>query len=81
MEAMLLTDERFSAYWCRRELGIGGAAGFRVVPYHDGTRFGAVLERDAVEDFRTGGRQATGGVDVLVLNRELEVGSPPAAIF
>jgi hypothetical protein len=81
MDSLLLTDERFSAFWCSRELALGSPAGFRVVPYHDDRRFGAVLERDAINDFRTGGRQATGGVDVLVLNREVEIGMAPAVIF
>jgi hypothetical protein len=45
------------------------------VPYHDGIRFGAVLEQEAVDDFRSG------AIDVLVLNREVEVGRAPAAIF
>ena len=35
MESLLLTDERFTAHWCRRELGLANPAGFRVVPYHD----------------------------------------------
>ena len=72
MESAVLTDERFAAYWCRRELGTGHPFGFRIVPYHDDLRFGAVLERDAFNDFRTGGRQATGGVDVLVMNHPIE---------
>ena len=75
MESLLLTDERFSAFWCRRELGLASSGGFRIVPYHDAIRFGAVLEQDAVNDFRTG------GIDVLVMNREVEVGKAPAAIF
>jgi hypothetical protein len=75
MESLLLTDERFTAYWCRRELGLANPGGFRVVAYHDGVRFGAVLEQEAVNEFRAG------GIDVLVMNREVEVGKAPAAIF
>jgi hypothetical protein len=75
MESLLLTDERFTAHWCRRELGLANPAGFRVEPYHDAIRFGAVLESDAVNDFRNG------RIDVLVMNREVEVGRAPAAIF
>lgn len=81
MESLLLTDERFAAFWCRRELGVGSPAGFRVVSYHDGLRFDAVLERDVVNDFRTGGREATSGVDVLVMNRMIDVGVPPVQVF
>jgi hypothetical protein len=75
MESLLLTDERFTAHWCLRELGLSNSGGFRVVPYHDGIRFGAVLEQDAVNEFRAG------GIEVLVMNREVEVGKAPAAIF
>src|SRR5260221_7839974 len=60
MESMVLDDERFNAYWCRRELGVGSPSGFRVVTYHDEPRFGAVLEREAVNDFRTSARLAGG---------------------
>jgi len=75
MESLLLTDERFTAHWCLRGLGVANPASFRVVTYHDGIRFGAVLEQDAVNEFRAG------GIDVLVMNREVEVGKAPAAIF
>jgi hypothetical protein len=75
MESLLLTDERFTAHWCLRELGLANPSGFRIVTYHDGIRFGAVLEQDAVDDFRSG------AIDVLVMNREVEVGKAPAAIF
>jgi hypothetical protein len=81
MDSMLLNDERFSAYWCRRELGVGNPSGFRVVTYHNELRFGSVLERDAVNDFRTTARHATGGVDVLVMNRPIDVGVPPVQVF
>ena len=81
MEAMVMTDERFSAYWCRRELGNGKPSGFRVVSYHAEPRFEAVLEHDAVNEFRTGSRQLTGGVDVLVMNRPVDVGLPPIQVF
>ena len=75
MESLLLTDERFTAHWCLRELGLANPAGYRVVTYHDGIRFGSVLEQEAVAEFRAG------AIDVLVLNREVEVGKAPAAIF
>lgn len=81
MESMVLDDERFNAYWCRRELGVGNPSGFRVVTYHDEPRFGAVLERDAVNDFRTGAHLATGEVDVLVMNRAIDVGLSPVQAF
>lgn len=81
MESMLLNDERFNAFWCRRELGAGGASRFHVVTYHDQPRFEAVLERDAINDFKTGTGQATGGVDVLVMNRSVDVGVPPIQVF
>jgi hypothetical protein len=81
MESIVLDDEHFNAYWCRRELGVGNAFVFHVVTYHDEPRFGAVLERDAVNDFKTGGRQATGGVDVLVMNRRVDVRVPPVQVF
>jgi hypothetical protein len=81
MESMVLDDERFNAYWCRRELGVGNPSGFRVVTYHDEPRFGAVLERDAVNDFKTGAHLATDVADVLVMNRRIDVGVPPVQTF
>ena len=81
MEAMVMNDERFNAYWCRRELEGGNPSGFRVVAYHAEPRFEAVLEHDAVNEFRTGGRQVTGGVDVLVMNRWVDAGVPPIQVF
>ena len=80
MESVLLNDERFYRYWCLRELSATTDAGFHVVPYHRDPRFWSVLERDAIEDFRTGGAAKTGGLDVLVVNRELEVGIQPAHV-
>jgi hypothetical protein len=81
MESVILNDERFNAYWCRRELDLDRPDGFRVVTYHSEPRFGSVLEQDAVDDFRSGGREATGGVEVLVLNRPMDIGVPPAQVF
>jgi hypothetical protein len=81
MESMVLNDERFNAYWCRRELDVANPNGFRIVTYHDEPRFDAVLERDAVNDFRTGGHLPAGVADVLVMNRPIEVGSPPVQTF
>jgi len=81
MQSVVLNDERFYAYWCRRELDAQQDSGFYVVPYHEVARFGAVLERDAIRDFRDGSRESTGGIDVLVLNRPVDVGLPPRQIF
>jgi hypothetical protein len=81
MQAVLLTDERFNAYWCKRELETATDAGYWIVPYHNERRFGAVLERDAIADFQEGGSSLTGGVDVLVVNRSLDVAGPPAQEF
>jgi hypothetical protein len=81
MESMVLNDERFKAFWCRRELGVGNPSGFQVVRYHDERRFGALLERDAIDEFRTGARLSTGQVDVLVMNRPIDVGVPPVQTF
>jgi hypothetical protein len=81
MRAMLLTDEEFSAYWCRRELGVRSGLGYYVVRYHEEPRFDAVLERDAVKEFRTGSHDLTGGIDVLVMNREIDASMRPAAVI
>jgi hypothetical protein len=82
MQAVLLTDERFNAYWCRRELETETTdTGYWIVPYHSDRRFGAVLERDAITDFRTGSKELTGGVDVLVMNRPVDAGRPPSQEF
>ena len=82
MQAVLLNDERFNAFWCRRELETETTdTGYWIVPYHDDRRFGAVLERDAIAEFRTQSREVTGGVDVLVTNRPVDVGRPPVQQF
>src|SRR5204863_1812412 len=39
MEALLLTDERFKAYWCARELEAQKEPGYWIVPYHGEPRF------------------------------------------
>jgi hypothetical protein len=81
MRSMVLSDESYAAYWCRRELDAQRDPGFYVVPYHSDLRFGAVLERDAVNEFRNGSGELTGGVDVLVMNRPIDVGLSPAQLF
>jgi len=81
MESMVLTDERFAAYWCQRELTVGNLNGFRIVPYHDERRFGAILEREAVGQFRAGAHEQALRLDVLVMNRPVDVGVPPVQIF
>ncbi len=81
MESMVLNDERFNAYWCRRELDMANSSGFQIVTYHAEPRFSSVLERDAVNDFRTGAHLSNGQADVLVMNRTIDVGVPPAEVF
>ncbi len=81
MRAMVLNDEDFEAYWCRRELDARSTPGFFVVRYHDAPRFDAVPENDVLHEFAHGGTAVTGGVDVLVINRDVDVGRPPAAVF
>jgi hypothetical protein len=78
MQAVVLTDERYRAYWCRRELETQTDVGYWIVPFHNEKRFGAVLERDAIAEFRTGSHAITGGIDVLVTNRPVDAGRPPA---
>jgi len=78
---MVLNDERFNAYWCRRELDMANSSGFQIVTYHAEPRFSSVLERDAVNDFRTGAHLSNGQADVLVMNRTIDVGVPPAEVF
>jgi hypothetical protein len=81
MQAVVLTDERHRAYWCRRELGAQTDPGYWLVTFHNERRFGAVLERDAISEFRAGSQATTGGVDVLVTNRAVEAGRPPAEVL
>jgi hypothetical protein len=81
MQAILLTDERFRAYWCRRELEVQTDPGYWIVTYNEQKRFGAVLERDAISEFRNDQQTATGGIDVLVTNRPVDAGRPPAQVF
>ena len=81
MRAMLLNDEMFAAYWCRRELVVHEGQEFYVIRYHDAPRFGAALEREVLDEFARGARERTGGIDVLVTNRNVEVGVQPAQVF
>ncbi len=80
MRSAVLNDELFTAYWCRRELLVSRDAGYDVVRYHVQPRFGSVLEAEAIDQFRSGAH-TTSGPDVLVLNRALDVGVPPSALF
>jgi hypothetical protein len=83
MRAMLLNDERFHAYWCRRELGVRLAhpAGYRVVSFHADPRFWAIREADAIDRFRAEASGTGTGLDALVLNRLADVGVAPAAVL
>jgi hypothetical protein len=51
------------------------------VLFHPGPRFWAVEEVDAIDALLTGRTDRTGGVDVLVLNREIDGGPAPAAVL
>lgn len=75
MRSALLTDEAFSAYWCRRELSASRDPGYPLVLYNSDRRFRAILERDAIAAFI----DPSGGVDVLVLNRPVALPVAPAA--
>lgn len=79
MAGPLLTDERFAAYLCRRELGVRQDAGYTVVPYHDEPRFGAIPEADAIDAYLQG---STGpdAIDVLVLSHSADLPEPPAQV-
>jgi hypothetical protein len=81
MESMVLTDEQFAAYWCRRELAVGNLSGFHVVTYHAERRFGSILERDAVNAFRSRAHHDMPPLDVLVMNRPVDVGVAPVQVF
>jgi hypothetical protein len=81
MESMVLTDERFAAYWCQRELTVGNLNGFHIVTYHAEPRFGSILERDAVSAFTGRAHHGVPPLDVLVMNRPVDVGVPPAQTF
>ena len=81
MQSVVLNDELFHAYWCRRELQVQRDPGFNIVPFHAEPRFGAMLEEDVVKEFRDRGRELTGGVDVLVVNRPVNAGVQPAQVF
>jgi hypothetical protein len=78
---MVLNDEEFEVYWCRRELLARTSPGFVLVRYHDGPRFDAVQESDVLHEFADGETAVTGGVDVLVINRAVDVGRPPAVVL
>ena len=66
MRSVLLTDEAFFAYWCQRELDVTTDPGYAVVLYHNEPRFWAILESEAVDQFRS--RQ----LDVLVMNHPVD---------
>ena len=76
MRNVALTDEIFHQYWCRRELDVQRDPGYLIVSYHAEPRFGAVLESDAIESFRTGR-----DIGVLVTNRYVDAGRKPAVEF
>ena len=67
--------------WCRRELDVQKDAGFNIVAFHAEPRFGAVLESDAISEFRERRSELTGGIDVLVVNRPVDAGMPPTQVF
>ncbi len=75
MRSAVLTDERFFAYWCRRERDVQRDPGYDVVLYNAEPRFWAIPERQALEDFREG------RLDVLVANGPVQVGRPPGAVL
>jgi hypothetical protein len=81
MESVVLTDEQFAAFWCRRELAAGNLNGFHVVTYHQEHRFGSILERDAVNRFRGRAHQDGPLLDVLVMNRPVDTGVPAVQTF
>jgi len=81
MRTAILNDEIFHAYWCRRELQARTEPGYFVIPYHTQPRFAALLETDVTDEFSTGQHGVTGGVDALVINRQLDVGMPPAQVL
>ena len=54
MRSAVLSDERFFAYWCRRELDVRTDPGYDVVLYHAGPRFWAVAEQEALDEFHDG---------------------------
>lgn len=81
MRSMLMNDEFAYAYWCRRELQAQRDPGFFVVRYHNDLRSNAVLERDAIAEFLTGTTTASGGIDVLVVNRPIAAGRDPVQVM
>jgi len=81
MQSVILNDELFHAYWCRRELQAQPDPGFKVITYHAEPRFGAVPEKDVLNEFRSGKTSLTDGIDVLVENRAVDVGVSPVQIF
>jgi hypothetical protein len=80
MRSVVLTDEDFQSYVCRRMLSASVDPGYRVVLYHPEFRFDAVLEDDVLADFRSGGTDRVGGVDVLMINHPVDVGVAPAFV-
>lgn len=81
MRSTVLNDEISRAYWCRRELSVQTDPGYFLVPYHDAPRSGAFVERDVIDEFNSGNADKTGGVDVLVVNRPVDVSTPPTQSF
>jgi hypothetical protein len=81
MRSMLLNDERYFAYLCRRELDVRSESeGYRVVLFHNGPRFWAVEEADAMTRFRSDTVAEPARIDVLILSQEADVGVEPIEI-
>src|SRR5258705_7342445 len=55
MESMVLNDERFNAYWCRRGLGAANPHGFPMVTFPDEPPVDPGLEPGCRNGFRTRG--------------------------
>jgi hypothetical protein len=81
MRLAVMNDEYFAAYICRREAEVVERPGFVIVPYHDDVRFSAALEADVLKRFVEGDRDSGDGVDVLVMNRSVDVGVAPAVVL
>ena len=77
----LLNDEMFRAYICARELAVSRDAGYFVIPYHNEPRFGALLEREAFDTFKAASDRPGERIDVLVVNRTIDAGTPPAVML
>lgn len=82
MRRAVLNDELYDVHWMRRELGIREAGeGFQVTRYYATPRFDLPLTDEVIAEFREGLKDPRRGYEVLLLNRNADLGVEPTTQF